>query len=131
MTPGQQTKLGRLAKSSLKTAMAWRFKEFARGLWEKRPRFDALVDWMGWCTMATQSGIQPIVKVAETIRRHAYNIAVAIEKGISNAASESINSGIKKLSVRAHGFRNSKRFINAIYFHFGKLDLYPSGAAMP
>ncbi len=43
-----------------------------------------------------------------------------------NGGAESINSRIKLVKVRARGFRNKQRFINAIYFHLGGLDLYPA-----
>ena len=43
----------------------------------------------------------------------------------SNGASESMNSRIQILKVPSRGFRNKARYIQAIYFHFGGLDLYP------
>ena len=46
---------------------------------------------------------------------------------VSNGPAEGINSRIKAIKVRSHGFRNKERFANAIYFHLGGLDLYPEG----
>jgi transposase len=48
---------------------------------------------------------------------------------VSNGPAEGINSRIKMIKVRSRGFRNKKRFANAIYFHLGGLDLYPQAAA--
>ncbi|TVR45388.1 MAG: ISL3 family transposase, partial [Planctomycetota bacterium] len=39
---------------------------------------------------------------------------------------ESLNAKIQKIKARACGFRNKRRFINAIYFHLGGLDLMPA-----
>jgi transposase len=36
-----------------------------------------------------------------------------------------MNAKIQKIKVLARGFRNRKRFKNAINFHLGGLDLYP------
>ena len=46
---------------------------------------------------------------------------------VSNGPAEGINSRIKAIKVRSHGFRNKERFANAIYFHLGGLNLYPKG----
>ena len=44
-------------------------------------------------------------------------------RSLANALSESINSKIQWVKRQACGYRNRFRF--AIYFHLGKLDLYP------
>ncbi len=51
----------------------------------------------------------------------------AIVLKVSNGPAEGINSQIKTIKVRSRGFRNKKRFANAIYFHLGGLNLYPEG----
>lgn len=45
----------------------------------------------------------------------------------SNGASESMNSRIQGIKIRSRGFRSKARYIQAIYFHFGGLALYPEG----
>ncbi|MHB8154228.1 MAG: transposase [Bacillati bacterium] len=45
---------------------------------------------------------------------------------MTNAASESVNSKIQWVKYQAHGFRNEVRFMRAILFHVGGLDLYPA-----
>ena len=46
-----------------------------------------------------------------------------------NARAEEINAGIQWVKCRACGYRNRQRFWDAIYFHFGGLDVYPKGVA--
>lgn len=48
----------------------------------------------------------------------------AIERGVTNARLEGINSVIQWLKKSARGYRNRDRFRTAIYFHLGGLDLY-------
>ena len=43
--------------------------------------------------------------------------------------AESINSCIKAIRIRSHGFHNKERTANATYFHLGGLDLHPEGAS--
>ena len=38
-------------------------------------------------------------------------------------------SAIRWVKYRARGYRNRQRFRDAIYFHFGGLDVYPQGVA--
>lgn len=40
------------------------------------------------------------------------------------------NAKVQHLKRTAHGFRNRDRFRNAIMFHLGDLDLYPTGASL-
>ena len=44
---------------------------------------------------------------------------------ITNAAAEALNSKIQWVKYTARGFRNKQNFVHAIYFHCGKLELYP------
>ena len=55
-----------------------------------------------------------------------WGIINAIIQQADNGGAESINAKIQRLKSRACGFRNRERFRNAIYFHLGGLDLYPT-----
>jgi transposase len=66
-------------------------------------------------------------KVARMIKNHLDGIVVAMVQRVSNAKAEGTNSVIQRIKYAARGFRNRKRFHTAIYFHCGKLDLYPNG----
>ena len=76
---------------------------------------------------AVRSHLKPIKEVAKTIKEHLWGILNAIVLKVSNGPAEGLNSRIKTIKVRSRGFRNKKRFANAIYFHLGGLDLYPEG----
>ncbi len=74
-----------------------------------------------------RSRLEPIKKVARTIKEHLWGILNAVVLNVSNGPAEGLNSRIKMIKVRSRGFRNKERFANAIYFHLGGLNLYPEG----
>ncbi len=116
-----------LRASTLKTARAWAIKTLGMQLWHYVSRTWAEKGWKQWYAWAIRSRLGPIKKVARTIKKHLWGILNAIMLQASNGASESMNSRIQGLKVRSRGFRNKARYIQAIYFHCGGLDLYPEG----
>jgi len=116
-----------LRASTLKTARAWAIKTLGMQLWHYVSRTWAEKGWKQWYAWAIRSRLGPVKKVARTIKKHLWGILNAILLQASNGASESMNSRIQGLKSRSRGFRNKKRSIQAIYFHFGGLDLYPEG----
>ena len=115
-----------LKGSSLKVARAFAIKEAARGLWKYTSRSWARKAWLGWYAWAIRSRLEPVKRVARMVKRHLEGILTAVVTGVTNAGSEGMNSKIQLLKHRAHGYRNRERFRNAIYFHLGGLDMYPS-----
>ncbi len=116
-----------LRESTLKTARAWAIKDLAMRLWNYVSRTWAEKRWKQWLSWAFRSRLEPVRKVARTIKEHLWGILNAIILKANNGASESINSRIKTIKIRSRGFRNKARYKNAIYFHLGGLDLYPDG----
>ena len=112
-----------LRTSTLKTARAWAIKEMARNLWHYVRRGWALKGWNRWLSWAMRCRLEPVKEAAKTIKNHLWGILNAIILRVSNGPAESVNSRIKTIKVRARGFRNKERFIDAIYFHLGGLDL--------
>lgn len=117
-----------LRQSSLKTARAWAMKEHAMCLWHYTSQTWAEKAWQRWYGWASRSRLRPMIDVAWTLKRHMWGIVNAVINKADNAKAESLNSRIKTVKVRSRGFRNKDRFINAIYFHLGGLDLYPPSA---
>jgi len=116
-----------LRDSALKTARAWAIKETAMSLWHYVSKTWAAKGWKQWLSWAVRSRLDPIKKVARTIKSHLWGILNAVVLKVSNGPAEGLNSRIKALKIRSRGFRNKQRFANAIYFHLGGLELYPEG----
>lgn len=127
MTYEQEQCFKALRDSTLKTARAWAIKELAMSLWNYVSKTWARKGWERWLSWAVRSRLDPIKKVARTIKEHLWGILNAIVLKVSNGPAEGLNSRIKMIKIRSRGFRNKERFANAIYFHLGGLDLYPEG----
>jgi transposase len=73
---------------------------------------DRLDAWLAW---ASRSKLRPFVKLARTIRQHKKGVLAAIELGISNGRLEALNSRVRLISHRAHGFHSADALIAMIY----------------
>ena len=96
-------------------------------LWHYVNKKWVIKGWEWWLSWAVRSRLEPIKKVARTIKEHLWGILNAIALKVSTGPAKGLNSRIKMIKVRNRGFRNKDRFANAIYFHLGGLDLYPEG----
>lgn len=110
---------------NLKVGRAWAIKEALRTLWTYRQtaavtRF--FKEWYGW---AVRSRLDPVKKVAATLKRHLDGVLRFVKHPITNGVAEGLNSKIMSIKRKAGGFRNPANFTTAIYFHCGGLDLYP------
>ena len=125
MTDKSWGRLKALKSVNLKTARAWAIKTHAMCLWDYQVRGWARRAWMTWYGWAIRSRLDPVKKVARTIKNHLEGILTAVVTGATNARAEGFNTMIQKIKRDARGFRNKERFKAAIYFHLGGLDLYP------
>ncbi len=76
---------------------------------EAAERLDA---WLAW---ASRSKLKPFVRLARTIRKHKAGVLAAIELGISNGRLEALNSRVRLISHRAHGFHSADALIAMVY----------------
>jgi transposase len=114
-----------LKAEHLRTGRAWAIKESLRDLWTYLRRGWAKRFWKRWHAWAIRSRLQPIQKLAHTIKNHLTQILNYIDKPVSNGPLEAINATIETIKRRACGFRNRHHFRTAILFHCGGLQLYP------
>jgi transposase len=114
-----------LRKSKLRTARAWAIKETAMDLYACPTVHEADRRFEKWYRWAMRARLEPMRRVAGTLRRYWMYIRAWYKHRITNAGSEGLNSLIQRVKVMSRGFRNVERFKNAIYFHLGGLDLYP------
>ena len=112
MTRRQKQRFKALRDSTLKTARAWAIKELAMSLWGYVSKTWARKGWARWLSWAVRCRLEPMKKVAKTIKKHLWGILNAIVLKVSNGPAEGINSRIKAIKVRSHGFRNKERFAN-------------------
>jgi transposase len=114
-----------LRESTLKTARAWALKESAMYLFDFTYEGPARKHFNWWYNWATHSRLQPVIKVARTLKTRLDNILTYLKHRITNATSESLNAKIQWVKYTARGFRNKQNFKTAIYFHCGGLNMVP------
>jgi transposase len=110
LTEHQETKLAELARWNLKTYRAYLLKEDFQGFWNYvRPA------WAGkfldrWCTRTMRSRIEPMKKIARSLREHRPLILNWFKaKGlISLGAVEGLNTRLKLTVRKSFGFRTLK-----------------------
>ena len=79
------------------------------------PQTEAAVRLDAWLAWASRSRLKPFVKLARTIRTHKAGVLAAIELDISNGRLEALNSRVRLISHRAHGFHSADALIAMIY----------------
>ncbi len=123
MTEEQKSKLIQLSKSYPKTGKAYRIvaalDDFYRceSVEEARICFDKLVSWMRRCRL------EPMKKVAKTLKKHKAKIMAYFSNQLTNAICEGINSLVQTAKRKAHGFNTIQGYKTMIYLVAGKLNL--------
>jgi transposase len=123
LTERQETKLQDLLRYNLKSVRAYLLKEDFNGFWEYVSARWAGVFLDRWCTRVLRSRIEPLKKVAGTIRRHRGLILnwFKAKKAFSSGIVEGLNNKVKVTTRKAYGFRTYKCAEIALYHVLGKL----------
>jgi len=116
-------KLEGLLRSKLATGRAWDLKECFQYFWRlKSPH------WAGtfldhWTSRAMRSRLEPMKKVARTLRKHRPLLLNWFKaKGeVSSGAVEGLNNKIRVVTRRSYGFRTYKAMELALYHNLGRL----------
>lgn len=115
-----------LCARNLKTARAWCHKETFAEFWGQPNAAAALEFFQPWFRGARRSKLEPIKKVALTLKNHLAGLLNYFLFPITNAISEGFNSKIQAIKADARGFRRFENYRYRILFHCGKLDLMPA-----
>lgn len=79
-----------------------------------------------WCDAVQETDILSFKNLAKTIKAHWTGIINYTKSKLTNGILEGINNKIQLAKRRARGYRNTRNFINMIYFICGKLSFsYP------
>jgi transposase len=126
VSPAQEDRFAQLRRQQLKTSRAWSIKELFRDFWTLETMDEGREFFQRWYGWAIRSRLEPIKKVARSVKQHLHNVLTYFTHRITNAALEGLNNRIAGLVKKAFGYRNRERFKTDILFHLGGLDLYPS-----
>jgi len=125
LPPTREPRFEYVRQFELKTVRAHAIKETFRHFWRYVYPANARRFFRRWYFWATHSRLAPIIDVAKMFHRHLERIITFFTLDATNSTAEGINNKIQTIKKKAYGFRNVGRFINAIYFHCGGLELHP------
>ena len=125
LTDNQKARFDLVYKQELETGKAWAYKEMLRDLWHHGDAVAATLFFHAWYRRVIHTKLNPLKKVARTIKERLDNVVSYCTHEITNAVAEGINSKIMSIKRRVGGYRNRENFKTAIYFYCGGLNLYP------
>lgn len=110
LTGRQRQKLDWIARTDPRLWRAYLLKEGLRTVFALKGEAgrEALQCWIGW---ARRCRIPAFVELQRRIIRHRAAIEVALDSGLSNALSESMNTKIRLITRRAFGFHGPEPLI--------------------
>jgi len=119
----QRFRLRDLLRYNLKTVRAYLLKEAFQQLWDYNS-----VQWAGkfldeWCRQVMRSRIDPMKKIARSLRQHRELILnyFRAQKMLSSGVVEGLNNKAKVTMRKSYGFRTFRTLELALYHSLGKL----------
>ena len=113
-TPKQLAKLAEVVLTNKRMYRAFLLLGELRYIY-RLPKHEAAERLDAWLAWASRSKLKPLIKLARTIRKHKSGVLAAIELGISNGRLEALNSRVRLISHRAHGFHSADALIAMVY----------------
>jgi transposase len=119
----QMGKLMELLKYNLKPVRSFLLREEFQRFWEYRSSSWAAKFLDQWCSAVMRSRIEPMKKVARTLRNHRQLILNWFKaKGtLSSGKVEGLNNKVKLTMRKSYGFRTQKTITLALYHSLGAL----------
>lgn len=103
---GEPERLREALEMNQPLATAYYLKEDLRQLWGQANRKSALAFLQGWIARATSSGVQILIRFANTLAAHMSGILAYYDYPISTGPLEGTNNKIRTLQKQAYGFRD-------------------------
>jgi transposase len=124
----QRERLRVLQTLNLDTATAYQMRLTLQDFYEQPNPKAAAAFLADWCDLALETGLAPVMKVAQTLAEHAKGVLRWFTSRITNGLLEGINSIIQAAKAKARGYRTTRNLIIIAYLLAGKLDLTPAHA---
>jgi transposase len=125
LSDSQRKRLDEAYTRQLEAGKAWAYKEMLLDLWHHGKPEVATHFFKDWYMRVIHTNLEPLKKVARTIKQRLPNLVSYCPIGITNPVAEGSNSKIMAIKRSVGGYRNRKHFKTAIYFYCGRLNLYP------
>ncbi len=123
LTDNQQLRLRDLLRYNLRTVRAYLLKEDFQQFWEYNSPTWAGMFLDFWCRQAMRSRIEPMKKIARTLRAHRELLLnyFKARKEFSSGVVEGLNNKAKVTMRKSYGFRTFRVLELALYHSLGKL----------
>lgn len=123
LTERQEVKLSELLRYNLRSVRAYLLKEQLQLLWDYLSPYWAGLYLDRWCQQVMRSRLEPLKKVARSLRSHRELILnwFRAKKTISAGVVEGFNNKLKLTTRRAYGFRSYRTAEVALYHALGRL----------
>lgn len=123
LTEKQTVKLSELMKYNLKSVRAHLLREDFQQFWEYVSPGWAEKFLDEWCTRTMRSQLEPMKKVARTLRNHRELILnwFRAKGGLSSGIVEGLNNKVKLTTRKSYGFRTYEAVETALYHNLGAL----------
>lgn len=119
----QRFRLRDLLRYNLKTVRAYLLKEAFQQLWDYNSPAWARKFLADWCRQVMRSRIEPMKKIARSLRQHHELILnyFRAQKLLSSGVVEGLNNKAKVTMRKSYGFRTFRCLELALYHSLGKL----------
>jgi len=121
LTENQKKQLASLRSMDLKTARAYQMKLNLQHFWTIPDQETAQAYLKKWYFWLTHSRLEPMIKLAKTIKKHWDGIMNYFDFKVTNGLMEGLNSIVQTLKRSARGYRNTDNFILMIYLRCSHL----------
>ncbi|HIG31665.1 MAG TPA: hypothetical protein EYQ50_29160 [Verrucomicrobiales bacterium] len=130
LTEKENKRLDQIDQESLLTAKAYQMKLELQKIYlvkDAREAARRLRIWRWWVERTARkyshSILNPMVTVAQTIKRNIKGVVAHWKSGLTNAYMEGLNSVFQATKRKARRYRSSVYLITMLYFIAGKLHL--------
>ncbi len=123
LTDKQTVKLSELLKYNLRSVRAYLLREDFQRFWEYTSPTWAAKFLDQWCSRTMRSQIEPMKKMARTLRNHRPLILnwFRAQGTISAGSVEGMNTKVKLTTRKSYGFRTYEAIEIALYHNLGRL----------
>lgn len=124
LTAAQRADLDALVAqvASKRTARAWTYREQLREILNRKQINVVMKMLHQWCTNVNRSKVEPMKKVARTIRKHQRGIAAWARTRETNGFLEALNGLFQAAKRKARGYKRFDTILIAFFLVAGKLD---------
>ena len=121
LTKKQIEQLESLRSMDLKTSRAYQMKLNLQHFYSISDRETAEAYLKKWYFWLTHSRLEPMIRLAKTIKKHWNGIINYFDFKVTNGLMEGLNSVVQTLKRSARGYRNTDNFILMIYLRLSHL----------